>query len=99
MDVPVAPVIQPDGVLLYTHQTPKLNDPYIYIYPSRMDPNAPTYVVVREEAPEPIFTVAGILDMRGDGRQREYLVRWDGYGSDGDTWEPGESFFNKRFLG
>ena len=38
------------------------------------------------------FEVDSILDTRvGEGGREEYLVRWVGYGEEGDTWEPFEN--------
>lgn len=35
------------------------------------------------------YVVEQILsEMQEDNGNRLYLVRWEGYGSDGDTWEP-----------
>lgn len=34
------------------------------------------------------YEVEKILDHRGEGPQTEYLVKWKGYDSDENTWEP-----------
>ena len=34
------------------------------------------------------WEVRTILDERGQGSQRQLLVRWEGYGPNRDTWEP-----------
>ena len=40
----------------------------------------------------PYFQIDRIVGMRlKDDERRQYLVRWDGYGSDDDTWEPMEA--------
>ena len=53
--------------------------------------------VIRESGPE--YEVEAILDIRGSGRQREYLVQWKGRPPSGATWEPLENLTNcKRLL-
>ena len=34
------------------------------------------------------FVVDKILGQRKKGRVNEYLIRWKGFGSEDDTWEP-----------
>ena len=46
------------------------------------------------EAEPDTWTVERIEDERvGRNGQREFLTRWQGFGPDGDTWEPLSSFF------
>ena len=40
------------------------------------------------------YEVERILGQRGRGRKLEYLVRWRGYSSDHDTWEPASEVGN-----
>ncbi|XP_068037437.1 M-phase phosphoprotein 8 [Anomalospiza imberbis] len=41
-----------------------------------------------EEEGEDVFEVEKILDMKNEGGKTLYKVRWKGYTSDDDTWEP-----------
>ncbi|RLW08239.1 hypothetical protein DV515_00003098 [Chloebia gouldiae] len=41
-----------------------------------------------EEEGEDVFEVEQILDMKNEGGKTLYKVRWKGYTSDDDTWEP-----------
>jgi hypothetical protein len=34
------------------------------------------------------YEVWEVLTDRGNGRSLEYLVQWEGYGLEDDTWEP-----------
>ena len=40
-----------------------------------------------EDPVEPTYTVDKILDHRGTEANRQYLVRWQGFGKEADTWE------------
>ncbi len=41
-----------------------------------------------EESEEEEHVVEAVLKSRRDGSSREYLVKWAGYGSEDNTWEP-----------
>ena len=58
------------------------NDPQIF--PNR-EPARPEPVVIGGEEE---WTIERIVDERKVGRGRRYLVRWAGYESSADTWEP-----------
>ncbi|KAJ3380538.1 hypothetical protein HDU84_005756 [Entophlyctis sp. JEL0112] len=53
-----------------------------------------------EESDGEVFVVERILEHVYDkkSRSRLYKVRWKGYGSDEDTWEPASSFTDKSFI-
>ncbi len=40
------------------------------------------------------YDVAEILDVRSKGAGRQFLVHWEGYGSDHDTWEDEQDLAN-----
>ena len=35
-----------------------------------------------------MYEVDRIIGHKGEGDDRTYLIRWKGYGPEGDTWEP-----------
>lgn len=63
--------------------------------PTRVDPKQ----VVMQEKGE--FLIDRIIDHRGDRYRQstmEFLVRWSGYGTEGDSWEPYKSLRNTDQL-
>jgi len=46
----------------------------------------------RVQTKKEMFAIDKILCHRGEGGQRRYLVRWQGYPKDVDSWEPPENF-------
>jgi len=44
------------------------------------------------------FKVDRLLAARGVKRGIEYIVAWQGYGADGDTWEPEEHMKYRRLI-
>lgn len=47
---------------------------------------------------EEIFMVEAILQKRGPKDQREYKIRWRGYGPEDDTWEPARNLGEQGTL-
>jgi chromobox protein 1 len=45
-----------------------------------------------------IFTVERIVGSRARGRKRQYLVKWEGYPSEENTWENEENIFCKELI-
>ena len=43
---------------------------------------------VEEDDQEQEYDVESILDVRKEGRQWKYLVKWEGYDTSENTWEP-----------
>ena len=41
---------------------------------------------------EPHYEVSAILDHRGSGQNREYLVSWEGYSEKDNSWIPISNF-------
>ena len=63
------------------------------------------YLQRRPDPPPPIeiegeleYEVSQILDSRQRWGQVQYLVRWEGYGSEDDTWEPVEMLEGSQEL-
>lgn len=45
-----------------------------------------------EEDPDQEYDVEKIVNEKVEGGQTLYLVRWENYGPEDDTWEPRENF-------
>jgi len=45
-----------------------------------------------------VFEVDAILDHRGSVKKTEFLIRWKGYGSKHDTWEPRSNILDKTLV-
>jgi hypothetical protein len=45
-------------------------------------------IEVEESDQEQEYDVEKILDIRKEGRQWKYLVKWEGYDTSENTWEP-----------
>ena len=63
-----------------------------------LEPYRPNTIPGRVEPPPPpidieenIYKVESIRDSKVIRKKVYYLVHWKGYGSDNDTWEPGEN--------
>ena len=44
------------------------------------------------------FIVERLLSQRQGANGREYLVRWEGYNSSWDTWEPEDNIFDDELI-
>ena len=44
------------------------------------------------------YTVEAIVDERKVGTRKEYLVKWDGYPAESNTWEPKENLDNCKAI-
>ena len=54
-------------------------------YPGRTTGVGPNPEIINDEIE---YEVGEILDVRKEGRQFEYLIRWEGFDESEDTWEP-----------
>jgi len=51
-----------------------------------------------EDDDEKEFIVDDILDMRNEDGEDKYLVHWEGYSSDHDSWEPIDDLKNLKIF-
>ena len=51
----------------------------------------PADVEDEDDAPEPLFYVEMIMDHKRERGVDKYLIKWEGYGHEHDTWEPASS--------
>jgi hypothetical protein len=51
-----------------------------------------------ERIEDKIWSISRILDVKVVKGKERFLVRWQGFKSDADTWEPAESFVNAAIL-
>ncbi|KAL8449407.1 hypothetical protein Emag_003588 [Eimeria magna] len=51
-----------------------------------------------DNSSDPVYEVEHILDSRGSGRDKEFLVKWKGYPDDQATWEPLSNLTNCKDL-
>jgi hypothetical protein len=59
---------------------------------------APPGPVYTNEHGEGVYRVECLLAVRPSGTTREFLVRWDGWGADADSWEPESSILDKGMV-
>jgi len=72
-------------VLLLPHHPPR--------YPSQSVPEPPG-PINQEGYPE--YEIEEILASRKRGRGIQYLMKWEGYGNEENTWEPGAIWTMQR---
>jgi hypothetical protein len=53
---------------------------------------------IDDKALEPYYQVETVLDHAVQGRQHSYLVKWEGYPSEENTWVPYRNFEKCRHL-
>ena len=51
-----------------------------------------------DEEEEGVYKVESILDMRHRKGARQFLIKWEGYGDEGNTWEPEANLEGARRL-
>ena len=89
------------GPVNYELELPKRMRIHPVFHISLLEPATPD-AALQQDAPdldpgiqEPVYYVERILDDRLVRGQRQYLVRWEGYGHTEDSWEPLENFNTK----
>ena len=58
------------------------------LYPSNVSPDRIKLISAAEKPSENEYEVEAVLDHRGSGSSREYLVKWKDYSAEHNTWEP-----------
>ena len=68
--------------------------------PTVSDAKSLTSTVVKPShgAANNTFYVEHIIDHKGSGRNRQYLVKWHGYGPTYNSWEPFSSFEDQSVV-
>ena len=51
-----------------------------------------------QEEPPVQFVPEKIVDCRGKGSEKQYLVKWKGYSSHDNSWEPGKNLDAKLLM-
>ena len=59
---------------------------------------APTGFLFEDDDGQPVYRVEGLLAARPRGDSREFLVRWDGFGADADSWEPESAILDANLI-
>lgn len=62
------------------------------LYPNKVTPKLLKRIKEDEIEDDASYEVEKIINHRGAGEKREYLVRWKGCSSDHDSWEPVSNF-------
>ena len=48
--------------------------------------------------PEDVYKVESLVDHKENGKRTTYRIRWHGYASSHDTWEPASNIFDKSLI-
>ena len=84
------PVVK-QGVMVVTRAEEQAGVAYVDPGPRRAEAEGAEVDEAASVEDEDVFEVEMVADVRKKGKRREYLIKWKGYETSENTWEPGKN--------